>query len=318
MRLKDAISRSVTYLQHITMGGPEYVIYFGYGLGDDLLCTTLAHELKKRGARSIVMFSKFARLYEGNPDILATKDWGYPSIGRRHRWGYGSIIPQYAGYDPANDRDLNPPCHFLQTMCSLAGMQGEIDLRPYLYLGAEEKNKGRLFSRQAVIHTGGRNDAKNKEWSSERYQAVIDYFGGEIHWIQLGTAGDPLMRGAYDLRGKTTLRESAAMVANSHVLLGQAGFLMHVARAVGTRAVIVYGGREDPAISGYRCFENIVGRTPCSYCWQRNRCDFGHECMQMITVDQVAAAVRRQLDLIGTPLEVERAVLRPVTIPLHA
>jgi ADP-heptose:LPS heptosyltransferase len=194
-------------------------------------------------------------------------------------------------------------------MCRYAAMTGEIELRPYLYLNPREMEKGRLYPTQAVIQSAGQALMKNKEWLPERYQAVADELQSEVRWIQLGMPSEPPIRGAVDLRGRTTLRESAAIIANSRIHLGQAGFLMHVARAVNTRAVVVYGGREDPTISGYRCFENMVGRTPCSYCWQRTRCDFGHECMRMITVKEVVSAVRRQLGQFGVPLEIEKAIL---------
>jgi hypothetical protein len=306
MRLKNVISRWTAQSQHLWMGRPAYVIFFGYGLGDDLLCTAVAHELKKRTTGKIVMFSKYPSLFEENPDVSAVYNLGLPTIGRRRHWGYGSIIPQYGHYDPVTDRDSNPAAHFIETMCRMAGITGEIELRPHVYLRSLEREKGRLYPSQAVIHSAGLASMKNKQWPTERYQAVADDLQKDVRWIQLGLADDPLIRGALDLRGRTTLRETAAILANSKIFLGEAGFLMHLARAVETRAVIVYGGREDPAISGYRANENILGRTKCSPCWQRTRCDYGHECMQIIEPDQVVAAVRRQLGREGTPLEVER------------
>jgi len=309
MSLRDEISRRLAQFQHLRMGCPEHAIFFGAGLGDDLLCATVARELKQRGARRIVMFSQYASLFEGNPDVAAVYDYRYPTVGRLRHWGYSCIVPQYARYDAATDRDVTPRAHFLEIMCRQAGMLGEIELRPYFYLTAAEKEKGRLAPAQAVIHSAGRAAMKNKQWAPERYQAVAEALKEKVTWIQLGTANDPPINGAIDLRGRTTLRESAAIVANARVLLGEAGFLMHLARAVETRAVIVYGGREDPAVSGYRAHENIVGRTPCSPCWQRTRCDFGHECMRMISVEEVAAAVQQQIDRYGTPLETERASL---------
>jgi ADP-heptose:LPS heptosyltransferase len=149
----------------------------------------------------------------------------------------------------------------------------------------------------------------NKQWPPERYRAVADAMQKEMRWIQLGLAEDPPIAGALDLRGRTTFRETAAILANSKIYLGEAGFLMHLARAVDCRSVIVYGGREDPLVSGYRVNENMVGRTHCSPCWQRSRCDYGHECMRMIDPTEVLAAIRRQLERVGTPLEVEQANL---------
>jgi ADP-heptose:LPS heptosyltransferase len=255
------------------------------------------------------MFSRYPSLFEHSPDISAVYPFGYPTVGRLRRWGYPCIVPQYGYYNPVTDRDVPLSGHYLEIMCRLAGMTGPIDLRPYLYLHPEEKEKGRLYPSQAAIHSAGLAAMKNKQWPAERYQAVADDLRKDVRWIQLGLAEDPPILGALDLRGRTTLRESAAILANSTIFLGEAGFLMHAARAVDTRAVIVYGGREDPRVSGYCANENVVGRTICSPCWQRTRCDFGHECMRIIEPDQVGAAIRRQLGRKGTPLEVDQVKL---------
>jgi ADP-heptose:LPS heptosyltransferase len=309
MSARNVLSRAVAGMQHAWMGRPEQVLYFGCGLGDDVLCTSLAHELKKRGAKRIVVFSRFPGLFENSPDVAAVYPYGYPTLGRFRQWGYPQTIPRYGYYDPATDRDVTAPAHFIETMCRYVRLTGPIDLRTYLYLRPEEKQKGRLFPAQGVIHSAGLAAMRNKQWAPERYQAVADDLRDELRWVQLGMPEDPPIAGALDLRGKTTPRESAAIVANSKVLLGEAGFLMHLARAVDTRAVIVYGGREDAKISGYGANENIIGRTVCSPCWQRTRCDFEHECMRMIEPAEVASAVRRQLAREGTPLEVEQVDL---------
>ena len=93
-----------------------------------------------------------------------------------------------------------------------------------------------------------------------------------------------------DLRGKTTLRESAAILSRSLAFVGQVGFLMHLARAVECRAVILYGGREHPSQSGYSCNENLYSEVGCSPCWRLNSCPYDKECMRRIS----AADVGRQ------------------------
>jgi hypothetical protein len=309
------ISRALAQLQYQWMGRPDAILYFGCGLGDDVLCSSVAHEFKKRGARRVVMISRYPSLFENSPDVAHAYSYGPATVGRIKRWGYPQKIPQYGFYIPKSDRDYSPPGHYIETMCRLMLFTGTIDLRPYLYLRAEEKAKGQLFPRQGVIHSAGLASMRNKQWSPARYQVVADELKDEIQWVQLGLMNDPPIAGALDLRGKTTLRESAAILASSMVLLGEAGFLMHLARAVDTRAVIVYGGREDPAVSGYCANENIVGKTACSPCWQRTRCDFGHACMEIIEPAMVVAAVRRQIAREGTPLEVQQVDLRAEDIP---
>lgn len=268
--------------------------------------TTVARELRRRGARRIVAFSRYAPLFENSPDVDEVVDWSYGPLGRLRHWGFGGSVLQYASYDPQRDCDLvlNEPA--LATMCRLAGVRGTIELRPYFSLLANERSDGMKFDRQIVIQSAGLAEARNKNWIVERYQAVADRLATLGRVIQVGRVEDPPLEGVVDFRGQTTLREAAAILANAELFIGQAGFLMHLARAVNTRSVIVFGGREDPRVFGYAANENLVGLPPCAPCWQRTRCDFHHECMQLISVDEVVSAANRQLARHDTELPVEK------------
>ena len=112
-----------------------------------------------------------------------------------------------------------------------------------------------------------------------------------------------------DLRGRTNLRQSAAVLANSLVFIGLSGFLMHLARAVDCRSVIIYGGREKPAITGYVANKNLYHQVRCAPCWLRNSCEFNHKCMDMVSVDNVISATADQIGRYGTLLEVQTASL---------
>jgi ADP-heptose:LPS heptosyltransferase len=68
---------------------------------------------------------------------------------------------------------------------------------------------------------------------------------------------------------------------------------MHLARAVKTRSVIIYGGRIKAWQSGYPCNENIETNPPCSPCWQNNNCDYDQKCMSDISVKDVLDGVSR-------------------------
>ena len=113
-----------------------------------------------------------------------------------------------------------------------------------------------------------------------------------------------------DLRGKTTLRQTAAILANSVVFVGLVGFLMHLARAVDCRSVIVYGGRELPSITGYACNQNLVRQPPCAPCGLYNDCEYHRDCMEQIEVGDVVLAIEHQAQQHG-PLPVE-------TVPIPA
>ena len=47
---------------------PKTLLYFGYAPGDDLLCTAVMRELRKRGKDRLLMVSDHRELFEGNQD----------------------------------------------------------------------------------------------------------------------------------------------------------------------------------------------------------------------------------------------------------
>jgi ADP-heptose:LPS heptosyltransferase len=306
-KLKDAFVATVikvahnqlTHFNNARLGFPSRVFHGGGGIGDDLLCTTVFRELKKRGSARIVVRSQYAALFQGNPDVDVVLRKKIPMVAGLLVHGLNFLQLTYVV--PLKE-------HFLASMCRTAGISGEVTLRPYLFLRPDELAAGRLFDRQLVIQSAGLGSTtpmKNKEWYPERFQEVASRLQSRATLIQLGTPLDPPLKGAVDLRGKTGLREAAGILANSLVFVGQVGFLMHLARAVDCRSAIVYGGRETSDKTGYIANKNLVGATPCSPCWEENKCDYDRECMKMISVEAVAGAALEQIDRHGSPLETE-------------
>jgi hypothetical protein len=292
-----------TLRQH---GIPQDFFMFDGGIGDELLCTAVFHEMTRRGDPPAVMMSKYAGLFENNPHVgkMVPYDARYVELARR--FGRKPKTPGYA-YDHIHESDCvpAPPYPIIARMCKTAGLTGSVDVRTYVYLTQEEKSAGRIAPRQVAIMSSGmgaKHMIRNKQWYSERYQAVVDQLKDQYDFVQLGDARDPLLQGTTDLRGKTSLRESAAILSQSFVFVGQVGFLMHLARGVDCRSVIVYGGREHPYQSGYTCNENLYTPLSCSPCWLQNTCEYDRLCMRQISADEVVAAVKRQVERAGSPL----------------
>lgn len=281
-------------------------------IGDDLMCSTVFRELRKRSRRSLAMVTRNPELFERNPDVEKVIR---QTDGRLNRWGRAGLPLRtlaHSTYDAARDMDLPPDEHILIRMCRLAGIGGPVELRPYIFLTAEELAAGKLAENQVAIQSSGLAAPvvmKNREWYPERFQELCAQLRSDVRVVQVGAASDMKLEGAIDLRGKTSLRQTAAILANSLVFIGLVGFVMHLARAVDCRSVIIYGGREKPAITGYVANKNLYGQVRCAPCGLRNPCEFNRKCMDMITVDQVIAATADQISRHGTLLEVQTAAL---------
>jgi len=300
---------------------PQWVIYFGgTGFGDDLLLTAVLEELRQRGVKRLAVVSRHEQIFRHSPSEIRFIDNEWRLLDLARRYGARVAHPLYLlGAQP--QYDVPSGSHLITEMCRSIGLTGSVALKPYFYLTAAERAAGRLCERQAVIQCPELKSmphAPLKFWSAEGCQRVVELLQGELEFVQLGAKNDPLLRGAKDLRGQTSIRESAAILANSRVNVGYVGFMMHLARAVDCRSVGIFGGRERPDQSGYAANENLFTPLPCSPCWRRYECLYHHECMTAITPVMVADAARRAAARFGEPLVVERAEIpgQPEPFPL--
>jgi heptosyltransferase-2 len=130
---------------------------------------------------------------------------------------------------------------------------------------------------------------------SEKWQARVLLFGKEeerpiVHEIlkHMGTKG-------IDLIGKTGLLQLAALMERCHLLVTNDTGTMHVATAVGTPVVAIFGSTPPLTTGPWGDGHVVVKRdVPCSPCWKRI-CPTDHQCMDLITVDEVEEAVDKQL-----------------------
>ena len=295
-------------------GRPARVLLFGpRSVGDDLLCTAVLREARCRGLAFAVMTNR-PEFFHENPDparVIPINDY-YAILLRR--LGSAVVQPYYAARDPDRpERDILPPRHVIAEMCRLAGLRGEVAVRPYFHLTPEERSRGTLVPRQVAIHSTCLTASlpyPTKEWGLARLAAVARDLARDFNLVQLGAAADPALPVAKDLRGRTTLREAAAVLAASEVFVGLEGFLAHLARAVDCPSVVVLGGRARPETFGYACNANLYVAVDCSPCGLRDGCPHGLKCLTEILPDTVAAAVREMAARRpARPLPAETAIL---------
>jgi hypothetical protein len=280
------------------------LIHFGNTPGDDLLCSIVAHELRKRDGCKWALMSDHPALFEGNSDVEAVIPVSGALFGAIRALGGAAVKVGYPATIHDSDGAIVPSRHIAAHLCESAGISGMIDVVPRLTLTEEELGFGRIAEGRIAIMSAGssRVAIPNKEWGPERFQAVVDVLRGSFEFVQLGSERDPRLEGAVDMRGGTTLRQAASVIASSVTFVGLVGFLMHLARAVERRSVIIYGGREAPWQSGYSGNINLTGDVPCAPCWYLSKCVLEHRCMTEITVESVVegilqAAARRQESL---------------------
>lgn len=297
-------------------GMPDAMLQFAGGLGDELFCTCVAHELRKRNsAIKIWQVSHSSSLLLHNPDYAKIFSWDqwylrYSRLlnSRRMKLKYTTeLIPMHS--------EVPPEEHVLKILCRKAGITGSVTLRPYYFAAEKEAEFNKVRTGQIAVQCLGKDSYPtiwlNKLWDVNKFQAVIDILREKFNYtiIQLGTVGDPALSGTIDLRGKNSIRDDATVISQSEFFFGLEGFLMHLARAINRRSVIIFGGRIHSRQTGYTCNENLDSFVECAPCWQWHDCDYERKCMTMISVEHVMAAVERLVKRLDTPLEIDTAII---------
>ena len=276
-------------------GRPAAIMYFGESPGDDLLATAVVRQWHRTHGSRAAYLTRYPELFTGNDDVAFTAAYEPLLAGAFQLLGVPRIRLAYHTYDAAADRTVGPPgVHLINLMCESANLPGLVDPAPVFYF-ADGERPARAASPRIVVQSSvmaARFPNRNKEWFPERMQQVVDALSSQADIVQIGAASDPPFSGVTDLRGRTSVRESAAILSAAWAFVGLIGFPMHLARAVGTPSVIVFGGREHPSEDGYPANRNLFTEMHCSPCWFVNHCPYDRECMRRITAEQVIAAVR--------------------------
>lgn len=98
-----------------------------------------------------------------------------------------------------------------------------------------------------------------------------------------------------DLTGKTSMKQLAYIIKKSQVFVGGDTGPMHLAVAVGTKVVTMFGPT-DPERNGPYGNEHkvLLINLQCQGCWQR-KCPDGKDCMSTISVDMVFDSIKSTL-----------------------
>jgi heptosyltransferase-2 len=110
--------------------------------------------------------------------------------------------------------------------------------------------------------------------------------------------------GCLNLSGETSLLQLAALLRHCRVLATNDTGTMHIAAAMGTRVVAIFGPT-DPQTTSPLGEGHVVVRkkVSCSPCLKRI-CPEDHRCMDLITVDEVYKSIGMHLDIQTSSVEV--------------
>jgi ADP-heptose:LPS heptosyltransferase len=104
---------------------------------------------------------------------------------------------------------------------------------------------------------------------------------------------------ALNLGGATDLRQLAALLRRASLLVTNDSGPMHLAAAVGTPVVALFGPTDPRCVGPYGEGHIVLRKNiDCSRC-RRNRCARDSACMKAIEVEEVISAAREAIRLPG-------------------
>lgn len=264
----------------------------GFGLGDAVLVTALARDIKRLHPDcDLAVDTNFRPVWDNNPHVVVQS-------ARRPTPGRTPVRVDYSAAIRASRRGSQE--HFLKGFHDNFTHQTGLPVWPTrpsgdLHLTAREREPP-LTGRYWVILAGGKSDMTVKIWNRRYYQAAVDALRDlGVHCVQAGARErshlhEPLA-GCLDLVGRTpSLRDLFSLVAGADGVVCGITSGMHLAACFDKPCVVIAGGREEPSFVAYsnayaqafgpRCppvavehkFLHTVGLLPCCAevgCWKK-------------------------------------------------
>jgi len=159
-----------------------------------------------------------------------------------------------------------------------------------------------LGGRRFAVLVPGAEFGEAKRWPSRHWVHLSRELSRyEIKPVLLGSKADRTFTAAIasenataiDLAGETSLEDAIDLISSCSVAVTNDSGLMHVAAAVGSPVVAVFGStspKHTPPLSPQA--RVVTLDLPCSPCWSR-KCPLGHhDCLQNLEAERVIAELR--------------------------
>ena len=162
------------------------------------------------------------------------------------------------------------------------------------------------LGRKTVLLGVGSTNSQAKRWPARQFAALCDLLQNEL-WANVVLIGSPGDRDAgtmvsemavnkpIDLIGSTTVAEAAAIISVADLMISNDMGLAHVAPAVGTRTIVIFGPTDPETTRPFSDEATIIRHyVPCSPCMLRE-CPIDHRCMTGISPQIILENAERLL-----------------------
>lgn len=138
-----------------------------------------------------------------------------------------------------------------------------------------------------------------KNWSQSNWLGLIQNLKSKFSIIHIGDDREPIFDSVVRFAGKTTIRESAALLSLCDLFVGPDSLLMHIANGLDIPSIIIFGGSRPVECFGYNENINLSSSTDCSPCWMHKgyeSCNENMKCMTHISIEIVLNKTMQMLN----------------------
>lgn len=137
---------------------------------------------------------------------------------------------------------------------------------------------------------------------TNKWDARVIIFGGKEETKLAEDISSRMRENVVNAAGKTSLKQTAALIQNCKIFISNDTGLMHIAAAVGVPVVAIFGPTNSYRTSPYGDSHVVVtSQLPCVPCYRGHgaKCE-DIACLKQISVEKVMRAVERRLYMQGT------------------
>ena len=270
------------------------------GLGDVLLTTPVYECGKREGFRVYVHVRGYFR--RGKKNVVLHNP-NIDELIHRRTTASSSLLASDSVVITPNYRRTGTLAVQDSNAVTLIGRLSGFDttnMHPSLFFSGEEEDYGeslkRSLGRYGVVHLSSAGDRGIKDLPVVKAEAVV-HGAPDVRWLQVGLRREP-RTDSVDFRGRS-LRVSFTAIRAASVFVGPDSIFSHVAAAVGTPGVVVFGPSSS-SVWGHPSALNLQLNKPCSPCLDSgNVAPYCQEnyCIADLRDETLVASVRAALNV---------------------
>jgi len=254
-------------------------------------------------SKASAALASMAKAKQKDGFILDSRGYVQPTNPAARRWLEMGI------FDDLKRKNTNT---YQDLMLEIIGLSGA--LHRYVFkLTEEERTRGRAHLQRLGVdlslpviglNTGAGRRWQLKQWREDGYLELIERLakGRSVQFVLLGGREERERNQRLISRSRVPLIDSgcdnpvrhfASVVSACNLVVAGDTLAMHLSLALGRPTVVLFGPTSAAEIEMYGLGEKVVPRMECLACY-KSTCDFVPNCMDLITVDMVEAALKCQ------------------------